>query len=278
MRASSTYLDGILGKDLSVLDKGFIRVIDYMGDDSAIVQAARVSYGDGTKTLNDDRGLIRTLMRNWHTSPFEMCELKLHIKLPVFIARQWLRHRTASLNEISGRYSIIKDEFYFPKQALICTQSQTNKQGSAEPLLEDISLDWRDQLEDHCYESYQFYQKSLDKSISREISRISLPLNTYTEMYWKIDLHNLLHFIRLREDQHAQQEIRLYAETIMEIIENWVPITYEAFVDYRQKSFTLSNKAIEVVQKLIKNEPVVQKDSGLSNREWTELIKKLQVS
>jgi thymidylate synthase (FAD) len=266
-----------------VLDRGFVRVIDYMGDDAAIVQAARVSYGKGTKQVSSDRGLINYLMRMRHTSPFEMCELKLHVKLPIFVARQWIRHRTASVNEYSARYSVLDDEFYLPAPEHLAAQSTANRQGRAEVLDEPAAAAARDVLETNAAEAYRRYVDLLNEvadgqpldpgraGLARELARIALPLNTYTQWYWKIDLHNLLHFVALRADPHAQYEIRAYAEVLLEIVRRWVPLTHAAFVDYRLEGAALSAKALAVVRRMLRGETVEQADSGMSPREWREL-------
>jgi thymidylate synthase (FAD) len=225
----TTFVD----KSIPVLDKGFIRVIDIMGNDSAIVQAARVSYGDGTKTPSDDKKLIRYLYKNKHTSPFEMCEIKLHIKAPLFVARQWLRHRTANVNEISARYSIMKEEFYIPELSRVQGQSATNKQGSGQELDIETQKWFVERVKKNSQNAFQDYNDALEKEVSRELARMMLPVNLYTEWYWKIDLHNLLHFVRLRDESHAQYEIQVYAQAIREIIKEWCPMTYEAFSQYK---------------------------------------------
>jgi thymidylate synthase (FAD) len=282
-RAVVPALEEILYQPLPVLDRGFVRVIDYMGDDAAIVQAARVSYGRGTKQVSSDRGLINYLMRMRHTSPFEMCELKLHVKLPIFVARQWIRHRTASVNEYSARYSVLDDEFYLPAPEHLATQSTANRQGRAEVLDEPAAAAARDVLETNAAEAYRRYVELLNEGadgrpldagragLARELARIALPLNTYTQWYWKIDLHNLLHFVALRADPHAQYEIRAYAEALLEIVRCWVPLTYAAFVDYRLEGAALSAKALAVVRRMLRGEIVEQADSGMSPREWREL-------
>ena len=252
-RPSVAALDAILGDQIKCLDKGFVRVIDYMGDDASIVQMARVSYGDGTKTVNEDRGLIRYLMRHDHTSPFEGCELKLHLKMPIFIARQWIRHRMASLNEYSGRYSVMKDEFYFPEVKDVAVQSETNKQGRGEAMDVETAAVFLNNLAVTCADAYMQYDEAIENGVSREISRIGLPLNLYTEFYWKIDLHNLLHFLRLRADSHAQYEIRVYANVIKNIVNTWVPLTAEAAEDYRFNAVKLSAGAIDAIRHLITN-------------------------
>jgi thymidylate synthase (FAD) len=276
-------LEEILYQPLPVLDKGFVRVIDYMGDDGAIVQAARVSYGRGTKKLSDDRGLINYLMRMRHTSPFEMCELKLHVKLPIFVARQWVRHRTASVNEYSARYSVLQDEFYLPAAEQLAVQSSGNRQGrgavlegaEAESVLRTLARN-----SEGAYERY-LGLLNLDEAgepldpdrpgLARELARMVLPLNTYTEWYWKTDLHNLLHFIGLRSDPHAQYEIRAYAEALLDVVRRWVPLTHAAFENYRLNGAELSAKALAVIRRRLKGEPVEPAESGLSPREWREL-------
>ena len=272
-RASVKELDEILGKEIPVLDHGFIRVVDYMGDDHAIVQAARVSYGKGTKTINHDSGLIKYLMRHYHTTPFEMCDIKLHVKVPIFIARQWLRHRTASVNEYSARYSLLDNEFYIPEQDKLGVQSTTNKQGreKGEIDLEQIIEEIRQSSEI----SYSCYEKLLDKGLARELARMCINLNVYTQFYWKINLHNLLHFIHLRADSHAQYEIVEYANVIADIVKKWTPITYNAFIEYRQEAGHFSKSALKLLNRMINGEQVSQKDSGLSKREWDEVMSKL---
>lgn len=264
-RARSASLDGILGQRIDVLDHGFVRVIDYMGNDAAIVQAARVSYGAGTKSVSDDTGLIRYLLRNQHTSPFEMCELKLHLKMPIFVARQWIRHRTASLNEVSGRYSVLPDQFYVPEVGWVQPQSLLNKQGRDGSYDEEDQETIRDLLGGSARDSFDAYHAAVDESghgLARELARIVLPLSTYTEFYWKIDLHNLLHFLRLRTDPHAQKEIRAFAEEIAGIVGLWVPATYGAWLDYAVDGMNLS--AVEVAL-LSANLPTTAKDRLLEH-------------
>lgn len=286
-RASNDDLNNILGEKINVLDHGFIRLIDYMGDDASIVQAARVSYGKGTKKLSQDRGLIRYLMRHRHTTPFEMCEIKLHVKLPIFIARQWIRHRTANVNEYSARYSVLDKEFYLPDY--IAEQSTINNQGRGRLISDDLKQDYKTRIKNHSDNSYDIYQYLLneedDKSnqntdrpgLARELSRMVLPTNYYTQWYWKVDLHNLLHFISLRADSHAQYEFRVYAEIIAELVQKWVPLTYEAFEDYRMGGLYLSKQERNLLQKLIDGEKIDQNASGLSNREWLEFCDKFQI-
>ncbi len=282
-RAVVPALEEILYEPLPVLDQGFIRVIDYMGDDAGIVQAARVSYGRGTKQISNDRGLINYLMRHRHTSPFEMCEIKLHIKLPIFIARQWIRHRTANVNEYSARYSVLEEAFYTPAPEHLAAQSQTNRQGRADVLEGPESRDALGRIQAHSTDSYELYLSLLNedragdvqdpdkKGLARELARMTLPLNTYTEWYWKIDLHNLLHFSALRADSHAQYEIRAYAEVLLDVLKRWVPLAYDAFLDYRKDGAELSGKALAVLRRMLKGEQVDQAESGLSPREWRDL-------
>lgn len=234
---------------IKVLDHGFVRLIDTMGDDSSIVQAARVSYGKGTKTKSSDRGLIRYLMRHRHTTPFEMCEIKLHIKAPMFIARQWLRHRTASVNEVSARYSILPDDCYTPPPERIRPQSKTNGQGV------DMGGTIRGSMHKECAAfsaeaaaAHDEYHRRLDTGMAREQARINLPLSTYTEWFWKIDLHNLLHFLSLRNHPHAQYEIRAYAAVIDRMVAEWCPIAHEAFADYRINGATLSAAELDILR------------------------------
>ncbi len=255
------------------LDHGFVRVVDYMGDDSAVVQAARVSYGKGTRTQNDDRGLIRYLMRHRHTTPLEMCELKLHVKLPIFVARQWIRHRTANVNEYSARYSIMDREFYLPRPEDLARQSSNNKQGRGEVLDPDSAAEVLRLLRRDHEQTYDTYEKLIDDAgLARELARMNLSVGYYTQWYWKVDLHNLLHFLALRIDPHAQYEIRVYGEAIASVVKDWVPHCYEAFVDYRLGAFNLSGPMLAVVRRLLAGEPVDAGSSGLSKREWTELM------
>lgn len=273
VRTTSPELEKILYKTIPVLDHGFIRVVDYMGTDSSIVQAARVSYGAGTKKALEDRGLINYLMRHHHSTPFEMCEIKLHVKLPIFVARQWLRHRTASANEYSARYSILSNEFYIPNAEQLGTQSKTNKQGkSDEQLSENQTEEILDILEKSNSEAYERYCHLLnDLSLTRELARTILPFGIYTEMYWKINLHNLMHFLKLRADAHAQYEIRCYAIEILDILKKWTPYTYEAFMNYRHGSVSLSQKSTHLLKQMLKGKKIDPEESGLSKGEWQEL-------
>lgn len=284
-RATVPALEEILYKPIKVLAHGFVRVVDYMGDDSAVVQAARVSYGRGTKKSLQDKGLINYLMRHRHTTPFEMCDIKFHIKLPIFVARQWIRHRTASVNEYSARYSILSNEFYLPDIDNLTPQSSTNKQGrSSEILPEDIALRVLATIKEdslRCYKNYVAMMNQddqgnvIDKNnigIARELARINLTLNHYTEWYWKINLHNLLHFLALRTDHHAQYEIRVYTEVMLDIVKAWVPFVYEAFIEHRKGGASISKTGLEIIRKMIKEEQVDQESSGMSKREWDELM------
>ena len=315
-RATVAALEEILYKPIPVLDHGFVRVIDYMGDDAAIVQAARVSYGKGTKKLSEDKGLINYLLRHRHTTPFEMCEIKFHVKLPIFVARQWIRHRTANVNEYSARYSILDREFYVPdrdfldsrrierhieytsgqgqpdlfgapepaKPRYLATQSRSNKQGRDDALPAAEAADVLAMIKAESARSYTNYTKLLNEDqtgrvldeerhgIARELARMVLPANIYTQWYWKVDLHNLLHFLSLRADPHAQYEIRVYAEAMLDIVKRWLPITHDAFVQHRLGSVTLSAKAFDVVKRMTAGEDVSEQKSGLGKREWRELM------
>ena len=281
-------IEKILYQVFPALDHGFVRVVDYMGDDQAIVQAARVSYGKGTSRVSEDRGLIRYLMRHRHSTPFEMCEIKLHVKLPMFIARQWIRHRTASINEYSARYSVLDKEFYIPEEKDLAVQSKLNKQGRGDILSPKDSEKALFLLKRDAEKSYETYEYLLNEDsqgdvidasrdgLSRELARINLTLNTYTQWYWKTNLHNLMNFIFLRADSHAQYEIRVYADIIYKIMEAWVPITAEAFKSYRSGSVELSAEAMNVIKLMLSGQKVDQKASGLSIREWNELLKHLK--
>jgi thymidylate synthase (FAD) len=283
-RAVSPGLEAILYEPIQVLDHGLLRVIDYMGDDAAIVQAARVSYGKGTRKISDDRGLIRYLMRHWHSTPFEMCEIKYHVKLPIFVARQWIRHRTANVNEYSARYSVLDKEFYIPAPENLAAQSSVNRQGRGDILTGDEAAQVLDILRNDAERSYRDYHWMLNEDdkgeavdpsrggLARELARINLTLNTYTQWYWKTDLHNLMHFLRLRADPHAQYEIRVYAEKMIETLDAWVPLTAEAFRDYRLGSAELSATGLSVVKRMLAGETVTADSCGLGKREWRELM------
>ncbi|AAW71329.1 FAD-dependent thymidylate synthase [Wolbachia endosymbiont of Brugia malayi] len=265
-------IDEILYEEHRVLDHGFIRVVDYMGSDSAIVQAARVSYGKGTKQINQDEVLIKYLMRYHHTTPFEMCEIKFHVKLPIFIARQWIRHRTANVNEYSARYSILDHEFYIPEPEQVAKQSDNNKQGSGEAFDLDISKEIIDSLINDSNLVYSHYNKFIEQGLTREIARTNLTLNYYTQFYWKVDLHNLLHFLKLRADKRAQHEIRVYAEVILDIVKKWVPLVHSAFVEYCLESACISRTGLGIIRKLIRGENVTREESNIGKREWEELM------
>jgi len=263
-RVSSANLDYILGWAYPVLDHGFVRVIDYMGNDTSVVQAARVSYGRGNKHLSEDVALIRYMMRHHHTSVFEQCEIKFHIKLPIFVARQFIRHRTANVNEYSARYSILDKEFYLPSPDQLAVQSASNRQGRSEVISADeaeIVLNLLREDADTCYAHYTDLLNDPSSpghdpdrpGLARELARMNLTLNTYTQWYWKCDLHNLFHFLGLRLDTHAQYEIRVYAEQMFKIVESWVPISTQAFYDYKHKSVSLSRMEVNLIQDLLKN-------------------------
>ncbi len=274
LRATSEGMERHLYTAHEVLDHGLVRVIDYMGDDAAITQAARVSYGRGTRAVQNDEGLIRYLMRHWHSTPFEMCEVKFHVKLPVFVARQWIRHRTANVNEYSARYSILDREFYIPAPEHLAAQSTVNNQGRGELLDGAEAARLLDILREDAMRAYDHYEDMLSqegqKGLARELARMNLPANVYTQWYWKIDLHNLFHFLRLRADAHAQYEIRAYAEVMCGIVRDWVPLAYAAFEDYRLGGATLSGKAMEVLKRRLGGEAVTQETSGMSKGEWRE--------
>ena len=287
-RVTSPALEKILYKAVPLLDHGFIRVVDYMGNDSSIVQAARVSYGKGTKKVSTDSGLIKYLMRHWHSTPFEMCEIKYHVKLPIFIARQWIRHRTANVNEYSARYSILDKEFYLPNIKHLATQSQSNRQGRGDVLEGKRAKKVLDVLKSDAERTYNNYEIMLNQrydgskieedglGLARELARMNLTLNTYTQWYWKTDLLNLMNFLRLRADHHAQYEIRTYADAMLATLKKWVPITYDAFMDYRVGGTEVSAKGKKIIQKLIDGKRVSFVQSGLSKREWNELMENFE--
>ena len=281
-RAVSPGAEARLYQAVPVLDHGFVRVIDYMGDDAAIVQAARVSYGQGTKAARDDAGLIRYLMRHWHSTPFEMCEIKLHVKLPVFVARQWIRHRTANVNEYSARYSILDREFYTPAPEHLAAQSRVNNQGRGAVLEGAEAARVLATLKDDATRAFDHYEAMLSddgqQGLARELARIGLPASVYTQWYWKVDLHNLFHFLRLRADAHAQYEIRVYAEAICAIVRDWVPAAYAAFEDYRLASAQFSGKGMAALRRMLAGETVTQPDSGMSPGEWREFEASLRGS
>ena len=289
LRSTVPELENILYQPFGVLDHGFVRVIDYMGDDSAIVQSARVSYGKGTKQISNDKGLIKYLMRHRHSTPFEMCEIKFHIKLPIFIARQWIRHRTANVNEYSARYSILDKEFYIPSIENVAAQSTINNQGRGEVLTSDEAAEVISILKKDAEQTYANYETLLNENsegvsidetkpgVARELARMNLTLNTYTQWYWKIDLNNLLHFLALRADAHAQYEIRVYADIMMDIVKKWVPIAADAFEDYRIGGTEVSAKEINLLKKLLKGEKASYEEEGISKREWSELKRKFDL-
>jgi len=290
LRPVSPELEEALYTPFEVLDHGFIRVIDYMGNDAAVVQAARVSYGAGTKKINADKGLINYLMAHRHTTPFEMCEIKFHIKLPIFIARQWIRHRTASINEYSARYSIMEDEFYIPRPEHLAAQSKINHQGrdEARQLSAAEQKQVLELLKKDAANAYGHYLEMINQDangnivdeskdgLARELARMNLPINCYTQWYWKIDLHNLLNFLYLRSDSHAQYEIRAYADIMLDLVQKWVPHCFEAFMKHRKDGKEVSGAALEVIKKLVKGDKIDQENSGLSTREWGELMNLLE--
>ena len=307
MRPSVPVLDEMLGIPHECLDHGFIRLIDYMGDEAAVVQAARVSYGTGTKTLSSDRGLLRYLMRRHHTTPFEMCEIKVHMKLPIFVARQWIRHRTANVNEYSARYSILANEFFVPDPMDIQGQSLSNNQGREGMFSEEMATAMSRTIEHHGGNSYQLYEElmhgwpwvdsegdpwNMDSpdcqtphkgghGMARELARMVLPVNAYTEWYWKVDLHNLLHLLRLRTDPHAQKEIRAYADVLAQIVQQWVPNIWEAFEEYQLNACTFSSTEMEMVRTLVARNPAATRDMvdhmDLSKTERTDFFEKIQL-
>ncbi|MGU3494160.1 FAD-dependent thymidylate synthase [Xanthobacteraceae bacterium A53D] len=283
LRPTVPALEEILYEPIQILDHGVLRVIDYMGDDNAVVQAARVSYGRGTKKVSEDRGLINYLMRHWHTTPFEMAEIKFHVKLPIFVARQWIRHRTASVNEYSARYSILDNEFYLPQPQHLAAQSSINRQGRGDVLEGEEAQQVLDLLRTDADRNYADYAWMLNEGVdgtpadadraglARELARMNLTLNTYTQWYWKTNLHNLMNFLRLRADPHAQYEIRAYADQMLDVMRRWVPMTAEAFQEHRMESATLSRSALAAVKRMIVGEVVTAENCGLSKREWREL-------
>jgi thymidylate synthase (FAD) len=284
LRRSVPALEALLHRPLAVLDHGFVRVIDYMGDDAAIVQAARVSYGRGTRKVSEDAGLIRYLMRHRHTTPFEMCAIKFHVKLPIFVARQWIRHRMASVNEYSARYSVLDREFYLPAPEHLAAQSAANRQGRGQVLdgaeaglvLATLRAD-AERSHDHYLELLNDPKESPAydperQGLARELARMDLTLNTYTQWYWKTDLHNLFHFLELRADAHAQYEIRVYAERMLEVLAAWVPLAHQAFLDYRLGAASFSAPMLRVLRRMLAGENVEQAESGLNKREFSELM------
>src|ERR1700704_1465632 len=284
LRPIAPALEEILFQALPALDHGFVRVVDYMGDDAAVVQAARVSYGRGTKKVSEDRGLINYLMRHRHSTPFEMCEIKYHVKLPIFVARQWIRHRTANVNEYSARYSILDKEFYIPAPEHLAAQSAVNRQGRGAVLSGDAAARVLDLLREDSERAYAGYAAMLNEDeagapadpawpgLARELARMNLSLNFYTQWYWKTDLHNLMHFLSLRADPHAQYEIRAYAEAMLGTMQRWVPLAHAAFLEYRMNAASISATGLAVIRRMLAGEAVDHAASGLSAREWRELM------
>ena len=289
-RVTSSSLEDRLYKIFPVLDHGFVRVVDYMGDDTSIVQSARVSYGKGTKSVRNDEGLIRYLMRHRHSTPFEMCEIKFHIKLPIFVARQWIRHRTANVNEYSARYSMLDREFYIPAPEHLAAQSEVNNQGRGDVLRDEEANEVLEMLKADAVRSYDRYETLLNErqdgriinddkqGLARELARMTLPLSAYTQWYWKVDLHNLVHFLSLRMDPHAQYEIRAFADVMYDLVRDWVPLTAKAFEDYRLNSFSLSGPMVAAVRRMVSGEKVTVENCGMSAREWRELQAALGLS
>ena len=288
IRPTVPALEAMMYTPIPVLDHGFVRVVDYMGDDGAPVQAARISYGRGTRKALDDRNLIRYLLRHQHSTPFEMCEIKYHIKLPIFVARQWVRHRTSSLNEISARYSILDNEFYVPSPDDIATQSTTNRQGRSAAFAADEAAIVIDLLRSDATRSYSMYEHLLNDDgtgnpkdpsrdmLARELARMNLTMNCYTQWYWKVNAHNLMNFLRLRADAHAQKEIRVYADVLMDTMRLWMPATHEAFLDFRMNAVTLSAQMMAVVRGMLEGVNVPTHAEGLSKREMAELVEILR--
>jgi thymidylate synthase (FAD) len=264
-------MEELLGRALPCLDAGFVRVVDYLGDDASIASAARVSYGGGTRRARPDRDLIRYLMRHRHTSPFEMCEVKVHVKLPIFVARQWIRHRTASVNEVSGRYSVLDQASWLPEPEALSRQSQDNRQGRAAAIPTEEAEEILEVLRHGAARSWEDYGHLLEHhDLARELARVNLPLSTYTQWVWKIDLHNLFHFLALRLHPHAQQEIRAYAHLLADIVRAWVPVAWEAFEDYQLEARTFSRQELALLRQRLAGFEVLQEESGLSRREWDE--------
>jgi thymidylate synthase (FAD) len=290
LRPSSPALEEILYTPITVLDHGFVRVIDYMGDDAAVVQAARVSYGKGTKKVSEDAGLISYLMRHRHSTPFEMCEIKFHVKLPIFVARQWIRHRTANVNEYSARYSILDREFYIPGPEQLAAQSRINRQGKGDLLEGAEAARVFELLKADSGQVYDHYVEMLNeneageviddkkKGLARELARMNLTLNYYTQWYWKVDLHNFMHFLSLRADAHAQYEIRVYADAMLDVFKRWLPLCHAAFVNYRLGGASFSAKGLGALKRMLTGEQVTQETSGMSKGEWNEFMAVLKSS
>lgn len=288
LRAVSPGLEEVLYTPVPLLDHGFVRVIDYMGDDSAVVQAARVSYGKGTKKVNEDAGLINYLIRHRHTTPFEMCEIKFHVKLPIFVARQWIRHRTANVNEYSARYSILDREFYIPAPEQLAAQSKKNRQGKGDLLSGAEAERVFQLLKEDSEQVYDHYSEMLNETetgevidenkqgLARELARMNLTLNYYTQWYWKVDLQNFMHFLSLRADSHAQYEIRVYADAMLDIFKRWLPLCYDAFMNYRVGGANFSAKGMAALKRMLAGETVTQETSGMSKGEWNEFTALVQ--
>ena len=287
-RPTADGLEAILFQPIPVLDRGFVRVVDYMGDDAAVVQGARVSYGRGTRAVQSDRGLIRYLMRHRHTTPFELAEIKLHVRAPIFVTRQWFRHRTASINEYSARYSVLEREFYVPATADVAAQSASNRQGRGEAMDEATAARVVQMLRDdaaRCYDNYLWMLNEAPDGtpadpdrpgVARELARITLPVGIYTQFYWKVDLWNLLRFLSLRADPHAQSEIRAYADAIIGVVKAWVPHVHDAYADYVADAATLSGQAMALVRAALATPgPLDPGEFGLSGRELRELVELL---
>ena len=286
-RVCAPALEEVLYEPTPVLDHGFVRVVDYMGDDAAIVQSARVSYGKGTKAVQNDKALIDYLIRHRHTTPFEMCEIKFHVKLPMFVARQWIRHRTANVNEYSARYSILDKEFYIPAPENLAAQSTDNKQGRGDVLEGAEAQRVLEILREDAERNYSHYEEMINvdtdgqtldedrQGLARELARMNLPINAYTQWYWKIDLHNLMHFLSLRAHPHAQYEIRVYAEAMLDMVKRWVPLTHDAYKNYREGGNFVSAKGMDAVRRMLAGESVTRDDIGMGAREWSELMESL---
>lgn len=268
-RPAAELLEPFLGRYIRCLDHGFVILRDYMGNEQSIVESARISYGKGTRSVNEDKSLLRYLLRHRHTTPFEMCEIKVHMKLPIFVARQLIRHRTANVNEMSARYSVLDNEFYVPAPEQLAAQSTTNKQGRGE-ILDAEQAEWvLRAIKNESAGNYQAYKCFLNEDkdeedpypgLARELSRMALSLNFYTQWVWKIDLHNLMHFLTLRLDEHAQYEIRVYAQALRTLVQAWVPNVYDAFVDYVLGAHTFSRQEMHVIRQFISEFPLAQKE------------------
>lgn len=267
-------------KSVDCLDNGYVMLVDHMGSDEDIAAAARTSYKKGTKQISNDRNLIRYLVRNWHTSPLEMCEVKFQIKLPIFVARQMVRHRTANINEVSARYSIMEDEYYIPEKNKVEYQSVDNKQGRDGVVSSEIYQMFSEEIIKSCDNALQTYHNALENNVARELSRIVLPMNLYTEWVWKIDLHNLFHFLKLRLDRHAQYEIRVYAQAMYDLVKDIFPVACEAFEDYRRNACHMSRMEMDILKEIIKAsniniEEIVENNKEMNKREKREFLIKM---